>query len=57
MRAVFEVLGVKDVLAKIVGSTNPTNVIRATLKALESVSVPEYVAAKRGKTVEAIIEN
>mgnify|MGYP000371280821 CR=1 FL=1 len=55
MRAVLEVLGVKNVLAKIVGSTNPTNVVRATLNALESVSTPEYAAAKRGKTVEEII--
>jgi small subunit ribosomal protein S5 len=57
MRAVLEVLGVKNVLAKIVGSTNPINVVRATLKALEHVSTPEYVAAKRGKTVEEIIGN
>lgn len=55
MRAVLEVLGVKNVLAKIVGSTNPINVVRATLKALADVSTPEYVAAKRGKTVEDII--
>jgi len=57
MRAVFEVLGVKDVLAKIVGSTNPINVVRATLNALENVATPEYVAAKRGKTVEEILGN
>jgi small subunit ribosomal protein S5 len=57
MRAVLEVLGVKNVLAKIVGSTNPINVVRATLKALEHVSTPEYVAAKRGKSVEEIIGN
>ncbi len=55
MRAVLEVLGVKNVLAKIVGSTNPTNVVRATLNALQSVSTPEYAAAKRGKTLEEII--
>jgi small subunit ribosomal protein S5 len=54
MRAVLEVLGVKNVLAKILGSTNPMNVIRATLRALESVSTPEWVAAKRGKTIEQI---
>jgi small subunit ribosomal protein S5 len=54
MRAVLEVLGVKNVLAKIVGSTNPINVVRATLRALESVSTPEYAASKRGKTVEEI---
>jgi small subunit ribosomal protein S5 len=56
MRAVFEVLGVKDVLAKIVGSTNPINVVRATLNALENVATPEYVAAKRGKTIEEVVE-
>lgn len=55
MRAVLEVLGVKNVLAKIVGSTNPINVVRATLKALESVITPEYVAAKRGKSLDEII--
>ena len=54
MRAVFEVLGVKNVLAKIIGSTNPTNVVRATLKALQGITTPDYVAAKRGKTVEEI---
>ncbi len=52
MRAVFEVLGIKNVLAKIGGSTNPVNVVRATLKALSSITTPEYIAAKRGKTVE-----
>ena len=55
MRAVCEVLGIRNVLAKIVGSTNPINVVRATLKALGSVTTPEYVAAKRGKTVEEVI--
>ena len=55
MRAVFEVLGLKNVLAKIIGSTNPINVVRATLNALSHVATPEYVAAKRGKTVEDII--
>ncbi len=55
MRAVFEVLGVKNILAKIIGSTNPINVVRATLKALENMTTPEYVAAKRGKTVKEIV--
>ena len=55
MRAVFEVLGVKNVLAKIGGSTNPINVVRATLKALSSVSLPEMIAAKRGKTLDEIV--
>lgn len=57
MRAVFEVLGVKDVLAKIVGSSNPINVVRATLDALKQISPPEYIAAKRGKTVEEILKD
>jgi small subunit ribosomal protein S5 len=57
MRAVLEVLGVKNVLAKILGSTNPINVVRATINALENISTPEIVAAKRGKTIEQITEN
>lgn len=55
MRAVLEVLGVKNVLSKIVGSTNPINVVRATLNALQGVTTPEHVAAKRGKSIEEII--
>lgn len=55
MRAVFEVLGVKNVLAKIDGSTNPINVVRATVKALERLVTPESIAAKRGKTLEDIV--
>lgn len=54
MRAVFEVMGMQNVLAKCFGSTNPYNVVRATLNALESMSTPAEVAAKRGKTVEEI---
>lgn len=54
MRAVFEVLGVKNVLAKIGGSTNPINVVRATLKGLSGISTPEHIAAKRGKSVEEL---
>lgn len=56
MRAVFEVLGVKNVLAKIVGSPNPINVVRATLSALQNIATPEYVAAKRGKLIEDMVE-
>ncbi len=56
MRAVFEVLGVKNVLAKSYGSTNPVNVVRATLKALTSMETPETVAEKRGKTVAEILD-
>ncbi len=55
MRAVFEVLGIKNVLAKSIGSTNPINVVRATVKALKAISTPEAVAEKRGKTVAQIL--
>lgn len=54
MRAVFEVVGIHNVLAKSLGSTNPVNVVRATIKGLQSTSAPEYIAAKRGKTIEEI---
>lgn len=54
MRAVLEIAGVQNVLAKCYGSTNPVNVVQATFKALRSISSPEDVAAKRGKTVEEI---
>ncbi|PWK51935.1 30S ribosomal protein S5 [Pleionea mediterranea] len=56
MRAVFEVLGVQNVLAKSNGSTNPINIVRATIKGLANMATPESVAAKRGKTVEDILE-
>lgn len=55
MRAVFEVLGVHNVLAKSIGSTNPVNVVRATIDALKHMATPDYVAAKRGKTVQEIV--
>ena len=55
MRAVFEVVGVRDVLAKCIGSRNPINVVRATIRGLAEMSSPEAVAAKRGKSVEEII--
>ena len=54
MRAVFEVLGVTDIVAKSHGSTNPYNMVRATLDALRRSTTPAEVAAKRGKTVEEI---
>jgi len=55
MRAVFEVVGITNVLAKCIGSTNPYNVVRATLNGLKSMNTPAEVAAKRGKTVEEIL--
>ena len=54
MRAIFEVMGVTNVLAKIIGSTNPYNVVRATLNGLQAMNTPSEVAAKRGKSVEEI---
>jgi small subunit ribosomal protein S5 len=56
MRAVFEVVGVHNVLAKCIGTNNPINVVRATMDALTRMNSPESVAAKRGKTVEEILE-
>merc|ERR1711916_242287 len=55
MRAVLEIAGVQNVLAKCYGSTNPVNVVRATVEGLKAVRSPEEVAAKRGKTVEEIL--
>lgn len=55
MRAVFEVLGVKDVLAKCLGSRNPINVVRATIKGLAAIDSPERIALKRGKSVQEIM--
>jgi small subunit ribosomal protein S5 len=56
MRAVFEVVGVHNVLAKCIGSSNPINVLRATIKGLSSMQSPEDIATKRGKTVKEILE-
>lgn len=55
MRSVLEIAGVQNVLAKCYGSTNPVNVVRATFQALADMSSPEYVAAKRGKSVDEIL--
>jgi len=55
MRAVFDVVGVHDVLAKCVGSNNPANVVRATIKGLSDMTNAELVAIKRGKSVADII--
>ncbi|MBL1276616.1 MAG: 30S ribosomal protein S5 [Ectothiorhodospiraceae bacterium] len=55
MRAVFEAVGVRDVLAKCIGSNNPINVVHATFKGLSEMATPESVAAKRGKSVEEIL--
>lgn len=55
MRAVFEVVGVQNVLAKCIGSNNPINVVRATIRGLGEMTDPEAVAAKRGKSVNDIL--
>ena len=55
MRAVLEVSGVQNVLSKCYGSTNPINVVRATINALTEMNSPESVAAKRGLSVSQIL--
>ncbi len=55
MRAVMEVAGVHNVLAKTYGSTNPINVVHATVNALGRMRTPEMIAARRGKSVEEIL--
>lgn len=57
MRAVFETLGVQDVVAKSLGSSNPYNMVRATIDALQAQSSPRTIAAKRGKKVSEILGN
>jgi small subunit ribosomal protein S5 len=54
MRAVLELAGVQNVLAKCYGSTTPVNVVRATFNGLKQMKSPEDIAAKRGKSVEEI---
>ena len=54
MRAVLDAVGVRNVLAKAYGSTNPYNMVRATLNALGNLHSPADIAAKRGKTVEEL---
>ncbi|ABS64361.1 ribosomal protein S5 [Parvibaculum lavamentivorans DS-1] len=55
MRAVFETLGVQDVVAKSLGSSNPYNMVRATFDALKNEQSPRMVAARRGKKVSEIV--
>lgn len=55
MRAMFEVLGVTNVVAKSFGSSNPYNMVRATMNALASMSTPSEIAGKRGKSIEEIV--
>ncbi len=55
MRAIFEVMGMTNILAKCIGSTNPYNVVRATLKGLSQMNTPATIAAKRNKSIKEII--
>jgi small subunit ribosomal protein S5 len=54
MRAVFEVVGIQDVLAKCIGTRNPINMVRATVRGLTEMTSPEAIAAKRGLSVEEL---
>lgn len=56
MRAIFEVMGVQNVLAKCIGAGSSINVVRATINGLKKMATPESVAAKRGKTLEEILD-
>ena len=55
MRAIFDVMGIRNIVAKSHGSSNPYNIVRATLDALSKLRSPSEIAAKRGKTVEELI--
>lgn len=55
MRAVFETLGVADVVTKSLGSSNPHNMVKATFEALKQLNAPRYIASKRGKKVADIL--
>lgn len=55
MRAVLEVAGVRNVLAKCIGSRNPINVVQATLNGLSAIHDPKMIAAKRGKSIDEIV--
>lgn len=56
VRAIMDAAGITDVVTKSIGSTNPHNLVKATFKALSQLQSLEYVAKKRGKTVEEILE-
>jgi len=57
MRAIFDIMGVTNVVAKSLGSTNPYNMVRATINGLSKMSTPAEIAAKRGKSIEEILGN
>ena len=54
IRAACEVVGIKDIVAKSLGSSNPLNVLRACMKGLKSQKTPKYIAAERGKKIAEI---
>jgi small subunit ribosomal protein S5 len=55
MRAIFEAVGIQDVVAKSIGSSNPHNMVKATIDALRAVRSPRAIAGKRGKKINEII--
>lgn len=57
MRAIFEAIGIQDVVAKAVGTSNPYNMVNATFAALQAMESPKSVAARRGKKVSDIVAN
>ena len=57
MRAIFEALGVQDIVSKSNGTANPHNMVRATLEALKNIQNPRQIAARRGKKVGDVIAN
>jgi len=57
MRALFESLGIKDIVAKSLGSSNPINILRACIKGLRNQNSPKYIASVRGKKIAEITKN
>lgn len=56
VRAIMEAVGIRDIVTKCIGSTNPHNLVKATFKALSNLQSIEYVAKKRGKSVEELLK-
>ena len=57
MRAIFEAVGIQDIVAKVAGSNNPHAIVNATMAALKKLQSPRQVAARRGKKVSDVISN
>ena len=55
MRAVFETLGIADVVAKSIGTSNPYNMVKATFAALKNATSPRLIAARRGRSVNQVL--